>query len=185
MWIADDQAELSWLFLVSAVETAATFWRTQKDPPVERFSLAHPEVVALLLKSGGDDLLNKVATELEKYLGATMKFIDFLVAFLPDPPDTRPENYKINWEEPAMRQSFRVIYGWRSRALHGGTPFPEPMCEAPQNYFGYPERPMGLAAMRYGGLWTKDDMPMLLHTFEYIVRGALLKWWQSMAGGSE
>lgn len=31
-----------------------------------------------------------------------------------------------------------------------------------------------------GAVWNKDDMPMLLHTFEYITRHVLLNWWRSL-----
>jgi hypothetical protein len=42
------------------------------------------------------------------------------------------------------------------------------------------EIPIGLAASTKGGVWTAKDLPMLIHTFEYIVRGALLNWWRSV-----
>ena len=32
-----------------------------------------------------------------------------------------------------------------------------------------------------GSVWVAQDLPMLLHIFEYIVRKTLLKWWESMA----
>ncbi len=41
-------------------------------------------------------------------------------------------------------------------------------------------RPTSLATMANGGVWIIDDTPILLHTFEYIVRGALLNWWVSL-----
>ena len=37
-----------------------------------------------------------------------------------------------------------------------------------------------------GGVWLEEDIPLLLHTFEYITRETLLSWWRSMgvtAGG--
>ena len=41
------------------------------------------------------------------------------------------------------------------------------------------EKPAGPTWTR-GASWSGKDMPMLLHTFEYIVRNSLLKWWDSL-----
>ena len=43
------------------------------------------------------------------------------------------------------------------------------------------EIPRGLAAGSRGGSWMAKDMPMLLHTYEYIVRNAILNWWEQTA----
>lgn len=43
------------------------------------------------------------------------------------------------------------------------------------------ERPIGLATSVGSGTWLAKDTPMLLHTFEYIARNALIAWWTSMA----
>jgi len=32
-----------------------------------------------------------------------------------------------------------------------------------------------------GAIWDAAETPMLLATFEYIARGALLQWWDEMA----
>lgn len=46
---------------------------------------------------------------------------------------------------------------------------------------GIPEEvPFGLAVSTLGGVWIKEDIPMLLHLFEHIVRGTLLNWWDEM-----
>jgi hypothetical protein len=50
---------------------------------------------------------------------------------------------------------------------------------------GYAERPICSAAQVYGATWTGDDIPILLHTFEYIVRESLPEWWRSMLPGEE
>jgi len=75
----------------------------------------------------------------------------------------------------------RKIYDWRSKALHGGTPFPEPMCNPPfQQKDACFEKPIGLASQTKGATWVAADTPMCLHIFEYIVRHSLLNWWDSM-----
>ncbi len=78
-----------------------------------------------------------------------------------------------------MRDYLRMIYDHRSKALHKGTPFPSRMC-CPEPFDQRAERPYREARSTMGGSWTKKDTPMLLHTFEYIVRGPLLKWWAEM-----
>ena len=73
------------------------------------------------------------------------------------------------------------IYDWRSRALHDGVPFPAPMCQAPKKLDdGHEEFLDGVAASSHGGSWVFEDLPMLLHVFEHIVRGTLLAWWRSL-----
>jgi hypothetical protein len=47
------------------------------------------------------------------------------------------------------------------------------------------EKPLGLATGTRGAVWVAEDTPMLLHTFEYIARKALLKWWESMLVSDE
>lgn len=183
LWIVESEAALSWLMLVSAVETAAGHWRTTKESPVERVSASMPELKTMLVAAGGNELFEKVAGKIADYTGATKKFIDFVLTFLPEPPTERPhENLQVSWELEDMKKMMSVIYNWRSKALHSGTPFPYPMCYPPGNLFE--EKPIGLATSAKGGVWKAKDTPMLLHTFEYIVRHALLKWWKSMFTGS-
>lgn len=82
-----------------------------------------------------------------------------------------------------MKAALRKIYAYRSRALHSGTPFPNPMCRAPLRHRDgeIPEEiPAGLASGALGATWLAEDTPMLLHTFAHIARGALLNWWTSM-----
>ena len=66
-------------------------------------------------------------------------------------------------------------------------PFPAPMCDPPyrhETWQGVAEKPIGLATSVAGGTWLAKDTPMLLHTFEYIARNALTKWWTSIAPAS-
>ena len=43
------------------------------------------------------------------------------------------------------------------------------------------EVPYGLNTGGLGGIWDAKEVPMLLATFEYIARGALLAWWDELA----
>lgn len=179
VWLAESQPELAWLMLVSAVETAAGHWRSSKTSPEDQVRDSRPGLEKLLLAKGGKELLSEVAAQIADYMGATKKFVDFLLEFLPDAPAERPpEHVQHPWDQGSMKKSLRTIYQWRSRALHGGTPIPLPMCLPPMIPFA--EKPLGLAMGTQGGVWVAKDIPMLLHTFEYVVRGSLVKWWKSM-----
>ncbi len=185
VWVAEGEAELSWLFLVSAIESAADFWSAGKrTPPAQLFREFRPEVADILERAGGHELLLKVAKHFASTLGATKKFLSFLLEFLPPAPAQRPPSHaQLDWSSAPMRASLQKIYGHRSTALHGGVPFPPIMCQRPDQDPGWPvpaEVPFRGAFVNAWGVWKLEDTPMFLHTFEYIVRGALLKWWDSM-----
>src|SRR5437773_7120327 len=152
--------------------------RTAIEPPIDRLRASAPKLEEILTHYGGDDLLLKVAQEIAPYIGSTTKFVDFALAFLPEPPLVRPcEWAQHSWDTKPIRKSLKRIYGYRSKALHGGKPFPHPMCNPPVGVGdddALTEIPCGLAASAKGGTWLNVDTPMLLHTFEYIVRGVLL-----------
>jgi hypothetical protein len=184
IWIAESAPELSWIMLASAIETAASSWHAFKETPLERLRASRPDLEDLLTAHGDEGFVSDVAKQIAPYMGATKKFIDFILAFLPGPPAKRPYEWAQHpWEPKAMKKSLHKIYKYRSRALHGGNPFPAPMCfpptwvaesEAPS------EVPVGLAMSARGGVWVAKDTPMQLHTFEYIVRCSLLNWWKSL-----
>jgi hypothetical protein len=182
VWIAESEPELSWIMLVSAVENAAESWSKSNATPVERLKTSKPDLVKLLNDAGGEELVLEVANKIVKCLGATKKFVDFILEFMPEPPKIRPSiNAQHSWERTDMKKSMRIIYGHRSDALHGGIKFPLPMCNPPvPDGNGFSEKPFGLATEALGAVWIAKDTPMLLHTFEYIVRNALLNWWESM-----
>lgn len=180
LWIVESDPELSWIMFVSAIETAAGYWRKEKEPAIERLRFSFPELEPVLLNAGGDALVQEVVGILSDFFGATRKFVDFILAYLPEPPEKRPsEAFQILWDKENLEKPLRTIYKCRSRALHSGVPFPWPMCQAPFKHDeGYDEKPLGLAASGRGGAWVVEDTPMLLHTFEYLVRCALLNWYR-------
>lgn len=181
VWISGTAPELSWLMLTSAVEVIANSWRETSEEPIERLRAWKPELETLLLTKGDELFVRSVAEMIVKNLGATKKFTDFLIKFLPPPPTERPERFKCPWEKPAMKKALNKIYDHRSNALHGGIPFPSPMCH-PGDIIGKSkiptEIPWGQVAGSRGGSWTAKNMPMLLHIYEYIVRNAILNWWE-------
>ncbi len=186
LWIVESEPSLSWVMLVSAVETAANHWRTAKDPPLERLKSSKPKLVELLEATGIEGLSAQVADHIAESLGSTRKFVDFITTFLSPPPLVRPNNEEAqhSWNPKEIRKTMRLIYDYRSKALHDGRPFPAPMCQPPyrdESSGALTEKPICLAMSTMGGTWQTKDTPMLLYTFEYIVRHALLKWWKSMA----
>jgi len=181
LWMAESEPELAWIMFVSAIETAANHWRKAQSTPVEKLHTSMPELERLLGEQGVPNLVEKVAELLTPYTGATRKFIDFVLEFLPPEPRNRPRTGKHPWEKEKMRKTLGQVYDYRSKALHGSGKFPAPMCMPPFNDgSGYGEVPPGLATSAQGGVWVKKDSPILLHTFEYIVRGVLLNWWASL-----
>jgi hypothetical protein len=185
VWISDVDPALSWLFLVSAVETAANYWRAGEDPPLERLRDSLPDLAQLLNQAGGDALEEKVAVQITPLMGATKKFTDFLLEFCPPPPQPRPPDpFALDWSRGSLKKAFNKIYAYRSKALHDGTPFPYPMCDPPRDWGGgalaEKEHPAA-ATWGFGAVWVSGDLPMLLNIFHYIARHALLKWWDQLA----
>lgn len=184
MWIAEVEPESAWLLFVSAIETAASHWSSVADDSIDVLRRSRPGLAADLARAGGEDLLRRAAEELAPIMGATRKFVQFILKFMPDPPGIRPPSgTQLDWSPPVVERALYIIYNYRSRALHGGIPFPYPMCEPPMKYQESDppaEIPLGLAMRAMGGTWLHEDTPMLLHTFEYLVRGALLNWWTSL-----
>jgi hypothetical protein len=184
LWIAESEPALAWLMFVSALETAADQWRRQRESAIARLEASKPKLLTLLKETGVSDLPEKVANLISDSLGATKKFTDFVLEFQPSPPIKRPAGWGLlDWSEKAMKKNLSKIYDHRSKALHGGTPFPFPMCMPPfilKEWEAYSEIPGG-AMSGMGGTWLPKDIPMLLHTFEYITRGTLLNWWNHIS----
>jgi hypothetical protein len=169
--------------LVSAIEVAANRWRNAKETPLERLRASKLQRLETLLeKSGGQNLLMEVAEQLTPYLGATAKFRNFIIEFLPEPPTDRPPEYaQVPWDTRWMKKAMELIYAHRSSALHGGIPFPAPMCEPPaRNAHKFAERPVGLSTRMQSGTWAAEDTPMLLQIFEYIARNSIVTWWRTL-----
>lgn len=186
IWHADADPNQAWLMLVSALETAANHWWRKDSIPVEVLEDGNKELYELLVAEGGLELATKVAPLLGHLLGASKKFRKFVLRFLPGPPERRPGAMgRFAFEDPAkLKEALQKIYTYRSQALHGGKPFPLPMCHSTGRYGGDEEAseiPTGLATGTLGSSWKHEDTPMVLHTFEHIVRTSLIAWWQSMA----
>jgi len=182
LWVAESEPALSWLMFVSALEAGANMWHKGDDTPVSELKESKPDLYSILENTGIEGLTESVAKEIVHTLGATNKFIKFVMKFLPDPPEKRPREWaKISWSRTSMKAALGKIYEYRSNALHGGIPFPAPMCNGGMMIEGcMVEKPTGLACSTLGGVWLAEDTPMLLHMFEYIARGVLINWISSL-----
>ncbi|MFJ1782262.1 hypothetical protein ACIOKA_36765 [Streptomyces anulatus] len=181
LWVADTDPELAWLFLVSALEVIAG-WEALRDAvPSDLLQQEMPDLAADLLEAGGEVRLASVASRLVPIVKATARFMSCVEKYLPVPPPVRPEEYaQVGWDWPNLKKRINQVYGYRSARLHGGVPFPSPLCQVPMTSgAALDERPSGIAAAAGNSAWLVKDLPMHLHTFGYIVRGCLLRWWQT------
>ena len=181
LWIVESEPNLAWLLFVSALETAANDVYETDASPDERLIISKPDLAKLLIQHGGDELVRQVAELIAPTLGATKKFIDFTMQFMPNEPDQRPDQkwLQVKWSKTGLKKVLNKVYEYRSRSLHGGIPFPDPMLRFPDPIdrdSSPPEVPLGSAS--YSGTWLEKDIPINLHCFHYITRGVLLNWWQ-------
>jgi hypothetical protein len=184
-WIAESEPELAWLMLISALETAANEWSLEESTSLEKLKASKADLSKILLESGGEVLLQKVADEISHTLGSTNKFIKFCLAFFPLPPEERPVAWaQVKWSKTGFRDILNKLYGYRSDALHGGTPFPAPLCDPPERLSkedGLAERgALGLAYHSLGASWKAEDLPISIDTFNTFTNGVLNKWWSSL-----
>jgi hypothetical protein len=190
IWIADADPALAWLMLVSAIETVAVHEWASQTAPVDQLKMAFPKIAKVISESSCPILLEPIAKELDRLTRATKRFVDFILAFAPAPPDERPEQYlQFSFESSDLENAVKLIYSHRSRSLHEGVSFPLPMCAPPQYVDGpngpreFQEKPGGLGMYSNNASWTVEQTPMLLNTFEHIARGALLNWWKQTPPG--
>ncbi|MDE0142864.1 MAG: hypothetical protein OXI80_15180 [Caldilineaceae bacterium] len=187
LWIVESEPSLAWLMLVSAMETAASHWRNSSSDPYSIVKELDPDLYKIAKGAGDTDSADKVIRKAAKTLKSTKKFLDFSMKFRPPPPE-RPEHEwaQHSWRCKNFRATVRKIYDHRSTALHDGRPFPAPMCQPPTIYSrnDLPEVPLGSGSSSGFSTWPIEDTPILLHTYEYIVRGSLLKWWDSMVSAA-
>ncbi|MDX6242006.1 MAG: hypothetical protein QOG10_6877 [Kribbellaceae bacterium] len=184
LWWANEDPNLAWLQLVTAVEIAAKASQTFNVDPVALLKDVWPDLWNALQPADAA-VRAAVAQHLGPQIKSAKAFKDFLEACAPPPPDVRPQFSSLDWSK--MLQHATKIYDHRSKALHGGKPFPLPMCECPrvEESGAIQEIPHGLNSGALGAIWDAKETPMLLSTFEYIARGALLTWWDELINTDE
>ena len=182
LWLAESEPEFAWLLMVSALETAAVRWDSHAEAPITKLQTSKPDFFAYLSNLRDKAILSRVAEEMKNSLGVMRKFLNFIKEFRPPEPKDRPTWWKIDWSDKELEKALKIVYDYRSKALHTGQPFPGPMCQPPPRLAGWitwAEKPGGDVGMG-GGFWKEKDLPIYLHTFEYITRGTLLNWWASL-----
>lgn len=179
LWWANEDQDQSWLHLVTAIEIGANHRQKVSARPEELIEKLWRELWNAL-PSADETVRGEVSKLLAPQIRATRKFVDFLTECAPPPPALRPPFGGLVWDE--MANHARLVYDHRSKALHGGKPFPLPMLERPRRdeNGAIQEVPWGLNTGGLGGVWDAREAPMLLSTFEYVARGSLLTWWDEL-----
>lgn len=179
LWWANEDPNQAWLHLVTAVEIAAKTRQVQQAEPVSVVREIWPDLWNAMDTA---DEAGKIAlsTLLVPLIKSTKSFIEFIVEYAPDPPELRPAWDQLDWGQ--LKRHASTIYDHRSKALHEGRPFPYPLLEAPRVDMSgaIQEVPSGLSTAALGAIWHAKEAPMLLSTFEYIVRDALVAWWNGL-----
>ena len=119
LWIAESEPNLAWLLFVSALETAANDYYETDASPDERLRASKPELTTYLEEYGDAEHVRKVAELIASSLGATKKFIDFTMRFMPDEPSHRPEEWlQVRWSKTGLKKVLNKVYEYRSRFTH-------------------------------------------------------------------
>lgn len=181
IWLSERESWLTWLLLVSAAESAASAWYVSDDKSPEQLLRELAPGLAKVCEKYGEECVRDVAKTQAKLMGATRKFREFLMQFMPEAPPLRSPEYQQDWTPGALLASLDQIYTFRSGYLHAGSAIPALLCHpAMPSGDGYQERIQDVEAEDRTGYTEEivdERFPMYLHVFEYIVRGALLKWW--------
>jgi hypothetical protein len=181
LWWADADPRIAWIKLIGALETASNLWAKGQEPdPLAQMKRWWPDMHRRLERVAPAEAVEATARELKGFVGAAAKFVDFTASFLPNPPPTRPVHARVDWDD--LGPALRVIYRHRSRDLHDGIPFPDPLCRAPTTSTDgiHDEAFSAIASAGGGGVWRARDMPMHLHVLAYIAGGALRNWWRQL-----
>lgn len=179
--LSDENAEYSWLFLVSSIESLAQDWAGVTEDPETSLQEMDPMILNILCEHSAENAYSDLARHLIEKRGVIRKFTGFLLQHLPPPPSLRPPaEHQLEWQPAVMKKTFTKIYQLRSEHLHQGKPIPAPMCLYRPGLFADGSLgeilPQDAYRMKMN-TWQKKDLPMLLQTFEYIVRWSIIDWW--------
>jgi hypothetical protein len=184
LWLCETEPEFSWLLFVSALESAANEWQLDMGASIERLEISKPDLYEILVAHEDKTLLPLVADTFAPTMGATKKFRDFCMGFVPAAPPERPADWaQFPWDNAHLKKAIEKIYHYRSKALHDGRPFPAPMCSVPYRDPSWSAPSEAMTAQgthQMGSTWMKKDIPFHLHVFEYITRETIMGWWRSL-----
>ena len=186
LWIADGDPRLAWLKLVSALEAASTAYdEGLHETPVEQLKRHRPRLYKKL-KGSPTATITAVAKEVAHTFNAERKLRAFVEHFDPGPPAERPnaQDWRFDWA--TLDAALGVLYEHRSNDLHAGIAFPAPLCLPPFRPDDGPAAEQFTGSFGgQGARWTRDRLPMCLHVFAHVVRGALCNWWMALAAAHE
>lgn len=148
LWMAEAQPELSWILLISALETAASNWKTSARPS-ERFGLFMQAFKTPLSHTAPSPAFAFEMAE-PSYARAMATVYRYRSNYLHE-----------GTAFPLPMCGPPAHYDFRSEGLDSG----------------FEQIPPGLAMSARNARWEKSDTPMLLWTFHELARGALMKWW--------
>lgn len=180
LWVAENNPELCWLMLISAIEIAANEWAKNDQVKLSDLETSYPEFYEELVKNDNQNILNLAAETFAPITKATSKFMKFCKEF--SPKQLEQKNSKgFKYTSTQLSKALGTIYNHRSKALHSGIPFPAPMCSYPDEYEGvYGQVPNQLGVYTKGATWVGSDIPMNLHLFHFLTREILLGWVKSL-----
>lgn len=186
LWIAETDPNSAWLMLVASLEAVAGVWKEKKISNEDILRETNSNLINFLQKNEAETLISGIADILSNLTGSTKKFLNFCLYFLPDAPEKRPLKFQqIEWTEQSWKKILGMIYGYRSKALHEGIPFPLPMSHPPFKHTKG-EAPsekgtIGLAIRQGNTSWEAQHLPINLNLFAIVTRQILLKWLSHVA----
>lgn len=179
IWWADADPRIAWFKLFGALEAAAGRWDAcELRTPAEQLQRRHPGLHGRLVKHA-PAAVEIVAESFSRVIGAENRLIEFVLTFEPGPPDVRPPYSRVAWDE--LKGVLSTLWGHRSADVHGGAPFPPPLCESPYEVEGVPAETFIGGSMSAGNSsWPASELPMHLHVFADLVARTLRAWWRSL-----
>lgn len=177
--MAEHDPNLSWILMVSALETGAVVEPEFETTPDQVLKNCFPPLYETLQSSTDSTITETVAPMIAPTLKATSKFIGFCLRYLPTEPSSRPDdlNARITWDSDNIKKYLSKIYGYRSNYLHTGQRFPSLMSRPP---IKHEEKPSVAREKDWlNREWKEKDVPINLHTFNYLTRHILLNWCKS------
>lgn len=174
--MVDHDPNLSWILMVSALETAAVVEPEFEISPEQVLKDSFPSLYETLQNCADPTVVHKVAPIVAPTLKATSKFIGFCLRHLPAEPCSRPDDIdaRVIWSLENIKKILSTVYGHRSNYLHTGQRFPSLMSKAPIKFEEKPnvEKEKDWLSRE----WKERDVPINLHTFNYLTRHILLNW---------
>lgn len=177
--MAEHDPNLSWILMVSALETAAAVEHQSEDTPEEVLKDGFADLYSVLQERTDNATMQMAASIIAPKLKATSKFLNFCLCYLPAEPGSRPDdiNSRVIWDSKNIKRYLSKIYSYRSIYLHTGQHFPSLMSEPP---IKFEEKPDVKRVNDWTSRnWKEKDVPINLHTFSYITRHILLNWCRS------